>query len=291
MQFSNCIIASKRESTTFPFTKLYDLHRATFSIVQFFKDKFGKEFSFVYLCREHQRSCCFMHEITSSPAMTDSEKIAAIITDKHLTNAQFCQTCGLQPATLSHITSGRSNPSLTILRSIVQGFPDINPLWLFTGEGDMYGSPTSSTIPSPTAVSSPSASATSTDNSAPNLGSAPQRPGNDSRAVSSASTASPTDGALMATGDGIINAASQDKSNSISNPSPSVEPAQGTPPSTLPPYSHPEPLPPTPTSQSATAGSPSPIPLIVQEPPQRRNIVEIRVFYDDNTFEILTRKG
>jgi hypothetical protein len=45
---------------------------------------------------------------------------------------------GIVQGTLSHIRSGRTEPSLNILRSIAQAFPDINPAWLFYGEEPMY---------------------------------------------------------------------------------------------------------------------------------------------------------
>ena len=218
--------------------------------------------------------------------MTDSEKIAAIIADKHLTNAQFCQTCGLQPATLSHITSGRSNPSLAILRSINQGFPDINPLWLFTDEGDMYGSPTPSTIPSPATTPS-----TSAESPAPTIGPAPQPSESNPQEDPFASTASPATGGTSQTRGGLIGAEPQNQSTTASNSSIFVEQAQGAPVSTPAMNSQPELLPSTATLQASTASVTPQIPVIVHEPPQRRNIVEIRVFYDDNTFEILTRKG
>lgn len=70
--------------------------------------------------------------------MTDKEKIELIIQEKHLNNTQFCNEVCIAPGTLSHILSGRTQPTLNILRSIVQAFPDINPAWLFYGEEPMY---------------------------------------------------------------------------------------------------------------------------------------------------------
>ena len=78
--------------------------------------------------------------------MTDKEKIELIIQDKHLNNTQFCNEVCIAQGTLSHIRSGRTEPSLNILRSIAQAFPDINPAWLFYDEEPMYknaSSPTS----------------------------------------------------------------------------------------------------------------------------------------------------
>ena len=70
--------------------------------------------------------------------MTDKEKIELIIQDKHLNSTQFCNEVGIVPGTLSHIRSGRTEPSLNILRSIAPAFPDINPAWLFYGAEPMY---------------------------------------------------------------------------------------------------------------------------------------------------------
>ena len=70
--------------------------------------------------------------------MTDKEKIELIIAEKHLNNTQFCNEVCIAPGTLSHILSGRTQPTLNILRSIVQAFPDINPAWLFYDQDPMY---------------------------------------------------------------------------------------------------------------------------------------------------------
>ena len=70
--------------------------------------------------------------------MTDKEKIELIIQDKHMNSTQFCNEVGIVQGTISHIRSGLTEPSLNILRSIAQAFPDINPAWLFYGEEPMY---------------------------------------------------------------------------------------------------------------------------------------------------------
>ena len=70
--------------------------------------------------------------------MTDKEKIELIIQEKHLNNTQFCNEVCIAPGTLSHILSGRTQPTLNILRSIVQAFPEINPAWLFYDQEPMY---------------------------------------------------------------------------------------------------------------------------------------------------------
>lgn len=70
--------------------------------------------------------------------MTDTERISELMRVKNLNNVQFSQLTGIATATLSHITSGRTNPSLAILRNVVTAFPDVNPEWIFMGQGEMF---------------------------------------------------------------------------------------------------------------------------------------------------------
>ena len=68
--------------------------------------------------------------------MTDKERIEYVINESGLTYVEFSARTGISPATLSHITSGRSKPTLAIMKGILSGFPDINPEWLFLGSGE-----------------------------------------------------------------------------------------------------------------------------------------------------------
>jgi len=70
--------------------------------------------------------------------MDDKERIEFIIKDKGLTNVEFSSITGIAPATISHITSGRSKPTLPVLKGILSGFPDLNPEWVFLGKGSIY---------------------------------------------------------------------------------------------------------------------------------------------------------
>ena len=70
--------------------------------------------------------------------LTDKERIEQIIQTKHLSNVEFCNETAMSPSTLSHILSERTKPTLAILRNVVEAFPDLNPMWVFLGQGDMY---------------------------------------------------------------------------------------------------------------------------------------------------------
>lgn len=62
---------------------------------------------------------------------------------QHMTQQNFAQVLGINPATLSMILSGKSNPSLNHVEAIRKGFPTISYSWLLAGEGPMFQMPTS----------------------------------------------------------------------------------------------------------------------------------------------------
>jgi transcriptional regulator with XRE-family HTH domain len=54
-----------------------------------------------------------------------------------MTSARFAEEIGIQRAAVSHIFSGRNNPSLDVYMKILERFPYINPDWLLFGSGNM----------------------------------------------------------------------------------------------------------------------------------------------------------
>ncbi len=51
--------------------------------------------------------------------------------------SRFAETIGIQRAAMSHIISGRNNPSLDVITKILEHFPHIDPDWLLFGKGTM----------------------------------------------------------------------------------------------------------------------------------------------------------
>ena len=74
--------------------------------------------------------------------MSDKDRIQMVMDHYQMNNASFCAKVGLNQATLSNILCGRTNPSLTVLRSIIEAFPDLNPNWVFVGADEMFKSDT-----------------------------------------------------------------------------------------------------------------------------------------------------
>jgi transcriptional regulator with XRE-family HTH domain len=63
------------------------------------------------------------------------ERIKQIIEREGMSQSQFADYIGVNRPTLSHVIAGRNNPSLDIMMSIHRNFPKINVHWLFDGIG------------------------------------------------------------------------------------------------------------------------------------------------------------
>ena len=65
------------------------------------------------------------------------DRIAHIIRAKNLTAAEFALRLGIQPSNISHLLSGRNNPSLDFVRKLKEPFPEYNLDWIIFGMGPM----------------------------------------------------------------------------------------------------------------------------------------------------------
>lgn len=65
------------------------------------------------------------------------DRIAHIIRAKNLTAAEFADRLGIQPSNVSHLLSGRNNPSLDFVRKLKETFPEYNLDWIVLGKGPM----------------------------------------------------------------------------------------------------------------------------------------------------------
>ena len=62
------------------------------------------------------------------------DRIKKIISDNQLTNSSFADKISVPRSSISHILSGRNNPSLDLIIKILKSFPEINADFLLTGE-------------------------------------------------------------------------------------------------------------------------------------------------------------
>ena len=65
------------------------------------------------------------------------DRIAHIIRAKNLTAAEFALRLGIQPSNISHLLSGRNNPSLDFVKKLKETFPEYNLDWIVMGRGPM----------------------------------------------------------------------------------------------------------------------------------------------------------
>lgn len=66
------------------------------------------------------------------------DRIKELQQNQGLSNNEFAEKLGISSAALSHIYSGRNNPSLTILEAILQKFPNVNFNYLLKGHGSLF---------------------------------------------------------------------------------------------------------------------------------------------------------
>lgn len=79
--------------------------------------------NYVYICRER-----------SNLQMLIQERIQLILKANNLSASQFADKIDVKRSNLSHVLSGRNNPSLDFLAKIILHFPNVNASWLITGE-------------------------------------------------------------------------------------------------------------------------------------------------------------
>jgi transcriptional regulator with XRE-family HTH domain len=70
-----------------------------------------------------------------------NERIQLILKTKNISASKFADEIGVQRSSISHIVSGRNNPSLDFIQKIIKRFPDINSDWIIFGKGSMYKEP------------------------------------------------------------------------------------------------------------------------------------------------------
>jgi transcriptional regulator with XRE-family HTH domain len=70
--------------------------------------------------------------------MDEKERIEKIMLKEEMNSAVFAAEIGIQGSTLSHILNGRNNPSLDVLKKILNRFRTVSSDWLILGVGSMY---------------------------------------------------------------------------------------------------------------------------------------------------------
>lgn len=71
------------------------------------------------------------------------DRILRVMEHEGLTPSKFAETIGIQRSAMSHIISGRNNPSLDVLTKILERFTYVDSDWLLFGKGNMMREHTS----------------------------------------------------------------------------------------------------------------------------------------------------
>lgn len=90
---------------------------------------FANAKKFSYLCT------VFQYDI-----MNERQRIEKIIEAEQVTAREFAAQVGISAGTLSNILSGRNNPSLDVMKAILNVYRNISSDWLILNAGTMYRS-------------------------------------------------------------------------------------------------------------------------------------------------------
>lgn len=66
------------------------------------------------------------------------DRIIEFLRAENKSSAQFAEEIGVQPSGISHILSGRNNPSLDFVLKMLEKYQFISTEWLLFGKGTMY---------------------------------------------------------------------------------------------------------------------------------------------------------
>ncbi len=66
------------------------------------------------------------------------ERIVLLMKSLGLNPTQFADEIGVQRSSISHILSGRNNPSLDIVTKILNRFKEVDSNWLILGKGSLF---------------------------------------------------------------------------------------------------------------------------------------------------------
>jgi len=69
------------------------------------------------------------------------DRILEFLKRENKTSAQFAEDIHVQPSGISHILSGRNNPSLDFVIKMLEKYPFLSTEWLIFGKGSMYKEP------------------------------------------------------------------------------------------------------------------------------------------------------
>lgn len=65
-------------------------------------------------------------------------RLKQFLAAENISQSQFADTIKVVRASVSHVLSGRNNPSYEFMKAIMLSYPQLNMEWLMLGKGKMY---------------------------------------------------------------------------------------------------------------------------------------------------------
>lgn len=65
-------------------------------------------------------------------------RLKQFLAAENITQAQFADSINVVRASVSHVLSGRNNPSFDFIKAMMNHYPRLNIEWLMFGKGKMY---------------------------------------------------------------------------------------------------------------------------------------------------------
>ena len=180
------------------------------------------------------------------------DRIRQIMEEQHLTQQSFAQMLGIAPASLCNIFNDRTKPTLNIVEAIKKKFPMISSDWLLFGIPPMYKKEATEGVAKDASTSDGTPTPSSVEGLAINFEDANQEGAAESSSASRASAAQQADASRVNSG------------NLFDQPQDSCV-------------------------KDTLKNRPKEIVKYIDKP--QRKITEIRVFYDDQTWETFVPKN
>ena len=67
-----------------------------------------------------------------------NNRLKQFLAAENITQAQFADNINVVRASVSHVLSGRNNPSFDFIKAMMSNYPRLNIDWLMFGKGKMY---------------------------------------------------------------------------------------------------------------------------------------------------------
>jgi transcriptional regulator with XRE-family HTH domain len=74
------------------------------------------------------------------------DRLLKFLKEEKISSTRFAEEIGVQPSSISHILSGRNNPSYDFIVKTMKRYKKLNIEWLLTGTGEMFKSYKQSTL-------------------------------------------------------------------------------------------------------------------------------------------------